>query len=179
MLHLMSVEATFTDQLARYVERRVPASEAEDVLQEIRLKLVKKSDLPAENVSAYVQRVARNAVADYHRRRTARGARESMPLEPSGESEDGAAEEVASWLRPMLSTLPPALAEALELTDLRGLSHAEAAAQLGIARTTLTSRVAKARLLLRERLEQCCRIELDARKHVVGWERRGGSCSSC
>lgn len=176
----------FVARLRRFVRSRVPASDADDVLQQIELKLIEHG-ASASNLSLFIHRVAKNAIADYYRRRATRTSREVPSLAPDEEGiatdlegdEGQAAIDVASWVRPFLSTLPADLAQAIDLTDFEGLSHAAAATRLGIPRSTLSSRVQKGRAMLREQIERCCRIELDARRRVVGWEpREACGCAS-
>lgn len=53
-----------------------------------------------------------------------------------------------------LARLPPPLREALLLCDLGGQSHSQAAASLGLAKGTVTKRLAKAREALAARLKR-------------------------
>lgn len=155
--------------LRRFVAARAPAVEVDDLVQEVYLRLA-RVDAQVDHLSGFVYRVARNVVADFHRRR------EVLP-EPSEPSSDGdIAAEVASWLAPMIETIDEPFRTALELSELQSLGHAEAADQLGIPRSTFSSRVQRGRVLLRERLTQCCAIELDARRRVTGYEPKPGCC---
>lgn len=170
-------EHVFTEGLRRFVAARVPPADVDDVLQQAHLKLLER---PAEvrHLSGYVHRVVRSVIVDYHRRRPTPTA--PLPVlasegEDEGE-EDEVAQEVASWLSLFVATLPSPHRETLELTELQGLTHAEAAARLGVPRSTVTSRVVKGRAIVRERLERCCHIELDARRRVVGYEARADCC---
>jgi hypothetical protein len=43
----------------------------------------------------------------------------------------------------------------------------------------MKSRVQRARLHLRSALDECCRVALDRRGGVVGYEGRGAECGSC
>lgn len=60
----------FRDALIRYVRRRVPAHEAEDVVQSVLLEAATSPQRPADPASArrWIWGIARNKVVDHHRR---------------------------------------------------------------------------------------------------------------
>lgn len=163
------------DGLKRFVARRVPAHEVDDLVQEVFLKMQENADAlrDDERVSAWAFRIARNAVNDHHRRK-----REMVPLdeasEPS-ESESAPAdvnEIVASWLGPMLPLLPAEYADALEQVELRGMSQKAYAELRGLSVSGAKSRVQRARKMLEGVVRACCDLELDARGNVIGFTRR-------
>lgn len=154
--------------LRRFIGARVSASDVDDLIQDVYLRLA-QVDAEVEHLSGFVYRVARNAVADFHRRR------EVVPEEQVLAEED-IASQVASWLGPMIELLEEPYRTALQLAELQSMSHADAAAQLGIPRSTLSSRVQRGRELLRKHLTDCCAIELDVRHHVTGFEPKEGCC---
>lgn len=179
-----SEELEYVERVRAFIARRVPAGDVDDVVQDVHLRIL-KSGADVRHLSGFVHRVVRCAITDHHRRRAAAPVVAphehdasalpepiDSPVDPGELESDGAAREVSSWLRPFLRTLEPPLQEVVELTEFEGLTHGEAAARLGIPRSTVTSRLARARRTVRERIERCCRIELDARRRVVGWEPR-------
>lgn len=155
--------------LRRFVSARVPAGEVDDLVQDVYLRLA-QVDAEVDHLSGFVHRVARNAVADFHRRR------EVVDEPPVPTDDMSVVTEVASWLAPMIETIEEPFRTALQLAELQSLSHGDAAAQLGIPRSTFSSRVQRGRTILRERLTQCCAIELDVRRRVTGYEPNPGCC---
>lgn len=69
---------------------------------------------------------------------------------------------VAECLVSQVTVLPPAYREVLRLTELAEVKQADAAERLGLSLPALKARVLRGRALLRERLEECCRIEVSA-----------------
>jgi hypothetical protein len=61
----------------------------------------------------------------------------------------------------------------------RRMTQAEAAGHLGLSVSGTKSRVQRARLHLRSALDDCCRIALDRRGGVLGYEGCGDQCGSC
>ena len=131
-----------------------------------------------ERFGPWVYQVARSAIAE-HRRQAARhplaGAAPAEQAAPDlgDEGDDGAvARELATYIAPFVAMLPSPYREALTLTELEGLTQAEAAERLGVSWSGMKSRVQRGRVQLRAALEACCAIERDVRGKVVGFERR-------
>jgi RNA polymerase sigma-70 factor (ECF subfamily) len=173
-------------RLRPFLSRRVPASDVDDVLQNVFLRV--QRGLPGlrddERFGPWVYTVARNAIAD-HRRDRARhpiaheGAAEEIV---EAELEDASSEQLlALAVEPFIGMLPSPYREALTLTELQGMTQKDAAEKLGISVSGMKSRVQRGRALLRERLEQCCAIALDARGRVIACEPRdpGLSADAC
>jgi RNA polymerase sigma-70 factor (ECF subfamily) len=162
-------------RLRPFVARRVRSSaDVDDVVQDVFLKMQRglaglRDD---ERFGPWVYQVARSAIAD-HRRSAARHplAQGEPPEEaapPPDEEGDGAVErELALYVAPFIAMLPSPYREALTLTELSGLTQKEAAEMLGVSLSGMKSRVQRGRKQLREALEACCHIALDARGRVV------------
>jgi RNA polymerase sigma-70 factor (ECF subfamily) len=157
------------DELYRFASRRVPPADADDVVQEALLRIHRGlAGVRSEGaIIGWMYQVTRNTLADH-----LRGARPGDELDDDelGEPidpDDTAFEGLARCVAPFVGMLPQHHREALELVELRGLSQVDAAAQLGVPISTMKSRVQRGRAQLRELLETCCAIDLDARGHVV------------
>ena len=87
--------------------------------------------------------------------------------------------ELTACLEPLLARLSPAHREALQLTDLDGLTQAEAGARLGLSTSAMKSRVQRARDQLRDQFVDCCDIHLDRRGGVIDYQPRGGDGCGC
>lgn len=157
------------DELYRFAARRVPPADADDVVQEALLRIHRGlASVRAQGaIVGWMYQVTRNALADHLRavRPTAELEDDDAPV-PS-EPDDTAFAGLVRCVTPFVAMLPAHYREALELVELRGLTQVEAAARLGIAVSTMKSRVQRGRAQLRELLEACCAIDLDARGHVV------------
>jgi RNA polymerase sigma-70 factor, ECF subfamily len=181
----------FVEGLRRFVASRVPAQDAEDVAQEVMIRLHQgaASLRQAERAEAWVFGVARRAIADYYRARgNARGAGEESPddlADPAAAPARGFGrfagghsphEEVLSWLRPMAEELPETYREPLLLADFEGLTQRQVADRLGLSLSGAKSRVQRARALLGEHLARCCEVELDGEGRVADFRRRDCDC---
>lgn len=122
------------------------AGEEEDLVQETYLRALRsfpsyRGEAP---VRAWLLSIARNVCADHVRRRT-RQRRLADRLASVAVSDTAPAVEMAHDL---LATLLPDQREAFELTQVVGLSYAEAADTIGCPIGTVRSRVARARVAL-------------------------------
>jgi RNA polymerase sigma-70 factor, ECF subfamily len=118
--------------------------EVEDLVQETYLRALRslprfRGDAP---VRAWLAAVARHVCADHVRRRTRRGRLvDRLRFEPVVDDKV----EVPGSVDNLLSVLSTERREAFVLTQLAGLTYAEAAAALGCPVGTIRSRVARAR----------------------------------
>ncbi len=134
------------------------AASVEDVVQTVLLSIhrARHTYRPERPFAPWMWAIARNAVIDAQRARTVRRRRE-VPLDAVGEvaQAEAPAPEDAS-LSPQVSyalaQLPASQREAVELIHLKGLSVAEAAAQVGISPGALKVRAHRGYRALRAQL---------------------------
>ena len=160
---------------------------ADDITQETLLRLTQR--LPtlrdAERFDAWVFQIARNAVADHFR-----AAKESEPFDEethAQKSEPGAHEPlanederlrraVAGYVRSVVENLPQPYREALQLTEFEKLSQVDLASKIGLSVSAAKSRVQRARTLLREEMQRCCRWETDGYGTVLDLRPKSADC---
>ena len=179
------------EQLLGFIARRVRTREdAEDILQEVMLKVHRASGEleQVERLTGWIYRIAANAIVDHYRKPARRELPTGWQLEVEAPGEDGptpsldepdTAElraELARCLSPLVERLPPTYRQALVLTELEGVTQAEAAARLGLSVSGMKTRVQRGRSLLEDLLLDCCHVELDSRRGVVGYRSRRGAC---
>ena len=163
-------------RLRGFIRRRVPdPADAEDILQEVFFELVEAARLlkPAEQVGAWLFRVARNRITDLFRKNKseAHASPGALPMTASEEAAEFSVEdllpsaqagpEAAYARRLLLDELEEALEELPEeqrdvfvAHELDGRSFKELAEQTGISVNTLLSRKRYAVLHLRQRLQE-------------------------
>jgi RNA polymerase sigma-70 factor, ECF subfamily len=169
--------------LRGFVGRRVAdLHAAEDIVQDTLAKLAGelRTSPPDGPVHAWVLRVARNAIVDHYRRRRATtDAADELADDDDAASRSDRAGLLASF-RAFVHALPPEQREAVLLTEYEGVTQKELADRLGLAVSTVKSRVQRGRQRLAKALHDCCTFEFDRRGHIVDWQRRpGGDCRDC
>lgn len=172
-------------ELLRFVVARVPDAEtAEDIVHDVIVRAYDRiGDLRyGEKLAAWLHRIARNAVIDYYR---ARRPAEPLPPDLADEQSDGGElrRRLSRCLVPLVASLPDGQREAVELSEIQGLTQQETADRLGLSLSGVKSRVQRGRARLRQMLDTCCRIETDGRGGIIAFERRPTSpypaCEGC
>jgi RNA polymerase sigma-70 factor (ECF subfamily) len=162
----------FCCKLKSYILKRISdPSPADDILQEIFLKIHEKIDTLKDHtkISSWVYAITRNTIIDYYRKnRNKIQGMSVVPLDDFDEipasdetAEQGPAEEIASGLKDIVSELPEKYAQALLLVEFQGLSQTSLAKKLGISLSAAKSRVQRAGRLLKDNLMRCCHFEFD------------------
>jgi RNA polymerase sigma factor (sigma-70 family) len=137
--------------LVRYFRARLRSDEAaEDLVQDIFLKISKPAELEIGNPAAYLFRLGTNLMLDRLKVQRRAARRESdwhgvHSSESGGESiaDASPADEVADARQRLrriievVNDLPPPVREAFRLHKLEGLSHAETARTMGVSRSSV------------------------------------------
>jgi len=157
-------------RLRSFIRRRVlDMGDAEDVLQDVFYELITAYRLmkPAEQVTAWLYRVARNRITDLFRKRKAvslseavdgedeaRTLEDLLPSPDAGPDAVYARELLFEALDEALDELPESQREVFVAHELLGRSFKEIAEETGVGMNTLLSRKRYAVLHLRERLQE-------------------------
>lgn len=162
----------FSGPLLGFLRKRTAsAADADDLLQEVFVRIHRQVSTLRDpsKLQGWVYRIVRNAVIDHHRSRGKLPGAETAPEviadaeEPNGRD----AIDLTPTLRKFVAELPVDYREPLVRHEFQGQSLQEVATALGLTLTATKSRVRRARLLLRDMLDRCCRFEFDRRGRVV------------
>jgi RNA polymerase sigma-70 factor (ECF subfamily) len=127
-------------------------ADADDVAQSVCCTLVERigSFRGEARFSTWLCGIVFNACRDLHRRRRSFGGltRQLALLAGLARGPDGRDLHDAMWVKSAIARLPPAYREAVVLVAGQQLTHAEAAAILGIAEGTVSWRMREARRML-------------------------------
>jgi RNA polymerase sigma-70 factor (ECF subfamily) len=175
-----SVYQAFHARLRAFTLRQVSDPDvADDILQEVYLRIhAHIEDLrDTDRLESWIFQVTRNAIADYYRRARPQDVLpDSLPA-PMDDEPDTASELAAS-IGDMLRCLPRKYRQALELTDMQGLSQADLAERLGISLSGAKSRVQRAREKLKQALLDCCHFEFDRYGRVIDYHANCPECAA-
>ncbi len=162
----MSAYLLKRQDLLRYFTMRLnAAAAAEDVVQEIYLRIVGAEVGEIDNPSAFLYRLGTNLMLDrlkQQRRSVARddawqGARhlrvggEDMAADPPADDAVDARQRLRRLLA-VVDEMPPQRRRAFRLHKFDGLSHAETATAMGISRSAVEKHISAALRLLLSRL---------------------------
>jgi RNA polymerase sigma-70 factor (ECF subfamily) len=163
---------------------------ADDITQETLLRLHQRFDTlrEADRLQAWVFQIARNAVADHYRsakptesfdEQTHAPPADPEPHGPIAAEEEALRHELAAYVRSVVESLPVIYRDALKLTEFEGNSQVELARRLGLSVSAAKSRVQRARAMVREEMERCCRWETDRYGNVVEAQAKVPSRCDC
>lgn len=134
--------------------------DAEDVVQEVFLRLAKHGTNGIDDPKAWISRVAWRVSVDRYRK-FVREPREEFdekfhaPVALAADGEQAAiSRQMLALLDRLIATLPRKEREALLLTSVEELTSAEAAKVLGASETSIRGRVFRARQRLSEKLQK-------------------------
>ncbi len=156
-------------RLWNFLKRRIDASDAEEILQDVFAELVEAYRLmtPIEHVGAWLLRVARNRVIDRLRKKKPDASLNEAAVTHDGESselldllpsaDDGpeaafARRVLIEELEAAVDELPPLQREVFIAHEIDGRSFNQLSAELGVGISTLLSRKHAAVVHLRQRL---------------------------
>lgn len=162
----------FQNELKHYVLKRVKdRALAEDIVQEVFIKVQTKYHQLADHqkLTNWIYQIAQNTITDFYRSKS----KEILVNDIDWESDDKSLNAcVETCLKDMLQTLPHHYREALELVELENLSQHALANRLGISYSGAKSRVQRARLMLKEQMDNSYLIRMDSYGNVVTCENR-------
>lgn len=155
------------DLLRFLIARLGDRSEAEEVVQDLYLRIHDIADSPVANGRAYLYRAAQNLALDKVRERRRRTAREGEwlglhhPSTPGVEPADTRTDaetmlverEQAALLASAIAALPLGAGRVFRLHKIDALSHAEIAGRLGISRSGVEKHLAVAMAHLRRAMK--------------------------
>jgi RNA polymerase sigma-70 factor (ECF subfamily) len=193
-LDFQEVHRSYRARIFRYLSRLVGPSEAEDLTQEVFLKVSRalKSFRGGSQVSTWIYRIATNTALDALRKPSfngrpadvrsekpgpagERGTEEAVETASRAEEEAPTAEssliqrEMLDCLRAYVDKLPPNYRAVIVLSVLEGMKSREIAAILGISLQTVKIRLHRGRSRLVKELETHCGWYRDRRNRLT-WD---------
>lgn len=159
-------------KIKQYVGQKVRKKEdVQDIVQNVFVKVqLHQGELrESEKIIAWIYRITRNSITDYYRLQKKEQA--GVWVEPE-EDRHLFNECVEQCLLVLSNELPEPYKEALQLGEKENISQIELAQRWGISYSGAKSRVQRARLLLKEKMETLYHIKTDAYGNVIVCENR-------
>jgi RNA polymerase sigma-70 factor (ECF subfamily) len=174
-----TIHASYYPRIFRYLTRLVGQSEAEDLTQEVFLRVsVGLPDFRGDaKISTWIYRIATNVATESIRRRSSRESRsgKAIPLDerlieeggdltgekkPSVEKQ-AMREEMSSCIHDYINSLPENYRAPVTLSEIAGLTNKEISEVLDLTVETVKVRLHRGRARLREKLEAGCSFDRD------------------
>lgn len=180
------IYGTHLPGILRFLSRIVGEDEAEDVAQEVFLRVDRNLDRfrGDSSVGTWIYRIARNAALDRIRSRPARhddvrghpahgpdedptDAMSLIPDEQASIERYLIGKEMNECIRGRVDNLPESYRSVLVLSEFAGMTNAEIASALGIGEGAVKIRLHRARARLREDLGNRCTVYRDDRDELA------------
>ena len=190
-----SFDAIYRDyhaRIRRYLARLVGMDEAEDLAQEVFLKIDRSLEgfRGESSIATWVYRIATNAAMDRLRSPAYRARVSSAPVEEYHEAEeivvaaddrvssaeqDAIRSEMSGCVQDLMAQLPENYRTVLVLSETEGMKNSEIAEVLGVSLETVKIRLHRARGRLKEILEANCSFYHDPCNTLLCDIKRAGS----
>jgi len=179
------IHSEYRPKIFRYCSRLVGESEADDIVQEvfIRIDRALHSFRGESSLSTWIYRIATNAALD---RLKSRASREDAAGDGADDEESGTEdrdawtgekkpsletslirEEMSDCIRNIIDHLSANYRTVLILSDLEGFTNHEIAGILGMTLDTVKIRIHRARTRLKQELEKHCTFYRDERNELA------------
>lgn len=190
----VTFDAVYRDyypRIKRYLARLLAFDDAEDVAQDVFLKISRSLDSfrGESSISTWVYRIATNAAMDKVRSPAYRSRVTSASIDDAPDSgqvlagpeahissveQDAIRSEMSGCVQSLVAQLPANYRTVLVLSETEGLKNAEIAEVLGISVETVKIRLHRARARLKQALESNCSFYHDPRNTLL-CDKRSGS----
>jgi len=153
-------------RLHAFITRKVKTPEAaEDLTQQVLLRLLQHNHGQIANPTAWLYQVARNVIIDHYRTRHSRHrlaldeqAQPELADDPFADDPQEAQRDLARCLRSLIDRLAEPYRSALIAVDLDGKTQTDAAQTAGLSISGMKSRVQRGRRQLHRLLTDCCHV---------------------
>lgn len=145
--------------LLGYVKKRINNLEdAEDLTQEVFLKLSKSDISQVKSVKNWVYTIAKNSITDYYRKKKTPVAELGEMAIADEHTPDDPGAELSNCVTHFLNQLPKEYREIMMLSEIEGMPQKEIAEKLGINYVTVRSKVQRGRKKLKGLFSDCCDV---------------------
>lgn len=176
---LGAVFSSLQHSLRTYLRRQVgDDAVAEDLLQEIFVKalIAARTKKTPRNLPGWLYAVARNTVIDYYRsKRPSKALDENVP--DIHADDELLHQQLSTCLRPFVEQLPVIYRDTLIATDFEGRSMQSVADEQGLSLSAIKSRASRARVMLKQKLLDCCHVETAGGMVTDYYQKVSGACS--
>lgn len=171
----------YHNKLSNFIKSRVTDDAADDLLQDVFLKIHTRIDSLREEarLESWLYQITRNTVIDYYRSKRLIEDLPNWIEQPQPDEEDIIRRELLSCLEPMIKQLPRKYREAVHLSEIEMKTQKEVAELAGISLSGAKSRVQRGRSLLKIMLHDCCHIEINQDNQLTSYERKDRDCKFC
>ncbi|MDT3428891.1 RNA polymerase sigma-70 factor (ECF subfamily) [Paenibacillus forsythiae] len=171
----MNTEAlweAYHEHVRRFVNHKTNFHpDAEDIVQNVFIKAFARLDDVKDDlkIRAWLFQIARNCIVDHYRKEKRTDELPDQLRFDDEYEEPDPNQEAVIGLKNVIRLLPDKYREALEFSELKGMSQKELSEHLGISYSGAKSRVQRGREMLKEMMTSCCDIEADRYGNIIDY----------
>jgi len=160
--------------LLLYVKKRVNQREdAEDLTQEVFLKLSKSDSKKIENVKSWVYTIAKNTIIDYYRKSKLHLEEIEGDFVEESYNDQNAVEELSSCITSYIEQLPAQYRDIMRMHEMEGIPQKDIAQKLNMNYVTVRSKIQRGRRKLKDIFTDCCTIEQGGKGSIMDYHKKG------
>jgi len=111
-----------------------------------------------KNIKSWLFQIAHNLMINHHKKSNKIVSDIPEQIEEKNTNEYT---EAAKWIDALIDLLPEKYAHPLKLADIQKQKQNEIATELGLSLNATKSRIQRARKLLKDKIQECCLIEIN------------------
>ena len=171
----------YHEKLKNFIRYRVSDEMADDILQEVFIKIHSRIDSLKETtkLESWLYQITRNSIIDHYRSKSPDEALPEWIAQPQPDDEKIIREELSVCLDPMIKELPNKYRKAIRLSEIERKTQKEVAELEGISLSGAKSRVQRGRSLLKTIFHECCKIEVNRNNQLIDYQKRSKDCKYC
>lgn len=145
---------------------------ADDIVHDVLIKAYERMSALRQptKLQAWLYQMTRHAIVDHYRKKRM----EPLPddIVDDENSQPRFERELSACLSPLMSDMEEPYRSALQAADIEGVGQKEIAERSGLSLSGAKSRLQRARRMLRDRLLECCRAEVNRQGSLVEYEQQ-------
>lgn len=163
-----------------FIKKRINSKQdAEDLTQDVFLKLSKSKSNNVKNIKSWVYTIAKNSIIDYYRKK--KHYTEDIDSMEFQETllETEAINELSNCVLPFVNLLPADYQTIMKLSELENVSQKEIAKRLDLNYTTVRSKVQRGRLKLKNLIADCCTVIQGGKGGIIDYKKKNNCKEDC
>ncbi len=173
----------YHDQLLDFIRKRVKDhADADDILQEVFIKILSKIDTLKESdkLKNWLFQITRNTIIDHYRQQQkGKNIESSLNFFEDDQDENTSMKAAEGWIGLYIDGLPDNYRDAVIMSELNGLSINEIAKNLDLSYTNARARVHRGRQALKKNLTDCCTFHVDVYGNIIDYHANPPACKKC
>ncbi|WP_185956446.1 sigma-70 family RNA polymerase sigma factor [Changchengzhania lutea] len=165
-----SLWSDYKNGLQFYILKKVKDKDISNNLShEVLMKIYNSccSNNEIKNIRSWMFQIAHNTTIDYLKKENK--FTNEVP-EIFEKDENNSYKEAEELMKPLIELLPEKYAVPLQLADIEEIKQVEVSKKLNLSLTATKSRIQRARKLLKEKIIECCNLELDKKGNLLSLE---------